>query len=116
METTTWESIYQQCYPYLVQVLPMNDPTFLAQLEAEGLLPENVKQAIQAEPTQADKAVCFLHNVVDPVQHGSKKLCKLLVLMTKDNLLLQRVANNFIGGNRHAMIMPMYIATINHLY
>ena len=83
----------------------MNDLTFLATLEAEGLLPENVKQAIQAEPTQADKAVCFLHNVVDPVQHGSaQNLCKLLVLMTKYNLLLQKVANNFIGGNKHAII------------
>ncbi|XP_065903075.1 NACHT, LRR and PYD domains-containing protein 12-like isoform X2 [Dysidea avara] len=105
--TTPWESIYHQCYPYLVQVLPMNDLTFLAELEAEGLLPENVKQAIQVEPTQADKAVYYLHNVVDPVQHGSVRFCKLLILMRRrtDNFLLQVVANNFLGAQQQQPVI-----------
>ena len=100
VKATSWKCIYNQHYPYLVQALPMNDLDFISQLEAEGLLPENVKQAIQAEPTQADKAVYYLHNVVDPVQHGSTPFCKLFVFMRKrtDNYLLQVVVNNFLGG------------------
>ena len=99
MEATSWKTIYQQCYSSLVQVLPMSDLAFIAQLEVDGLLPDNTKQTVQAEPTPADKAVCFLHKVVDPVLHGSDRFCKLLVLMKKiDNYLLKMVADNFLGG------------------
>ena len=53
-------------YPTLVDILPMNDATFIAELVPPGLLPGDLKDQLQACKTSKDKATHFLDNVIKP--------------------------------------------------
>ena len=50
----------------MVKCLPMNDTLFIAKLSTFNLLPGNTNNQLQALPTQADKAVHLLNNVIKP--------------------------------------------------
>ena len=53
-------------YPKLVDILPMNDAIFIAELVPHGLLPSDLKDQVQACKTSKDKATHFLDNVIKP--------------------------------------------------
>ena len=58
--------VFQHFFPQLVNILPMNDVTFTAQLFSSKLLPGNVKDQVKSQTTQADKATYFLDHVIKP--------------------------------------------------
>ena len=58
--------IFQQYYPNLVKLLPMNDDTFIAELYKNHLLPGNLKANMKSLSTSTQKATEFLDNVVKP--------------------------------------------------
>ena len=72
--------------PQLVEVLPMQDTTFITELDAALLFPGNVKATIQSLPTTADKASYFIDNVIlCNVGSDRTNLNKLLTVMEKFN-------------------------------
>jgi len=97
-ESTTWRNVYEQCYTSLVHFLPMSDMEFIEHLEVNGLLSATNKQALQAEPTQVNKAVCFLNNEINPNHNSSTKFQSLLVLISSSDSPLKLVASNFLEG------------------
>ena len=58
--------VYNDNYVSLVNVLPMNDVLFTANLTGEKLLPANIGSHIGSLPTRAKKAEYFLQNVIQP--------------------------------------------------
>jgi len=60
------ESVFQHFYPQLVQILPMDDVTFIAQLFSVNLLPGDAKDLMGSHPTQASKASWFLDRMIKP--------------------------------------------------
>ncbi|XP_065917333.1 NACHT, LRR and PYD domains-containing protein 12-like isoform X3 [Dysidea avara] len=75
--------VFQHFYPRLVEILPMNDVTFLSKLYSVKLLPGNMKDQVQACPTQADKATYFLDHVIKPsvISGVGKSFDSLLAVM-----------------------------------
>jgi len=59
-------SVFRDFYPQLVEMLPMDDVTFLSKLYTVNLLPGNVKDQVQSMNTSADKAAHFLDHVIKP--------------------------------------------------
>ena len=71
-------------YSLLVEMLPMNDAIFIAQLYANGLLPGDLKNQLNLpHRTSADKAVLFLDSVIEPsvTSDGGSNSDKLLNVM-----------------------------------
>ena len=66
METLTDRraEVFQQFYPDLVNVLPMNDVTFIAILFKRDLLSGNLKDLISAKNTRQEKSTYFLDNSI----------------------------------------------------
>ena len=58
--------VFQHFYPQLVEMLPMDDVTFLSKLFSANLLPGNVKDQVKSMSTSADKATCLLDHVIRP--------------------------------------------------
>ena len=58
--------VFQHFFLQLVNILPMNDVTFTAQLFSSKLLPGNVKDQVKSQATQVDKATYFLDHVIKP--------------------------------------------------
>ena len=58
--------VFQHFYPQLVEMLPMNDVTFLSKLFSVNLLPGNVKDQVKSMITQADKATHLLDHMIKP--------------------------------------------------
>ena len=50
----------------MVACLPMNDTSFIAKLSNYELLPGDTNDQLKTLPTQADKALYFLDNVIKP--------------------------------------------------
>ena len=63
MSTTT---LFQDHYLSLLQDLPMNDPTFVAALFTNGLLPGDLNDTIHSLPTKPEKAAQLLDKVIEP--------------------------------------------------
>jgi len=63
--------VFQHFYSQLVNILPMNDVTFTAQLFSTNLLPGNVKDQVKSLATPADKATHFLDHVIKPSVRNS---------------------------------------------
>ena len=82
-------AVYQQFYPMLLQVLPMDDAVFVGNLFSNNLLPGDTKRNILSKQTQAEKASYFLDNVVYPAflvnETSNNQLNKLLKLMTESD-------------------------------
>jgi len=58
--------VFQQFYHQLVEMLPMNDVTFLARLFSAKLLPGDVNSQVKSITTRADKAAHLLDHVIRP--------------------------------------------------
>ena len=58
--------VYKKNYCEMVNVLPMSDVTFMAQLYSLNLLPGDAKDQIESKHTKAEKAAHFLDNVIKP--------------------------------------------------
>jgi len=75
--------IYRHFYGKLVQVLPVEDASFIAELYSQNLLPGDTKAKIHSLSTRSEKASFFLdHNIGPKVGIGSiDSLYKLLDVM-----------------------------------
>jgi len=62
---STLKEVFIQFYPKLVAVLPMSDALFMAKLYSQDLLPGDSKAQIEAKPTTAERASCFLDTVIE---------------------------------------------------
>ena len=60
------KALFQHFYAKLVDILPMDDADFTAELFRIGLLPGNRKDMISAQGTRKNKSVYFLDNVIKP--------------------------------------------------
>ena len=58
--------MFHQFYPQLIEMLPMNDATFLSELFSARLLPGNVKDQVKSMSTQTNKAAHLLDQVIQP--------------------------------------------------
>ena len=56
--------VYNQFYPNLVEVLPMNDQQFFKSLVSSGLLSGDLLNQVETRETPAEKAKCFLVNKI----------------------------------------------------
>ena len=66
-ESTCYDQlVFQHFYSKLVDVLPMDDVTFMAGLYGSGLLPGDLKSSISARDTQRKKSAYFLDNAIKP--------------------------------------------------
>jgi len=76
------EDVLFEFSPKLVASLPMDDPTFVANLRAARLLPGNLKAKIKSLPTSADKADHFLDYVILPdISNNHDSLLALINVM-----------------------------------
>lgn len=91
------KDVYDEYYPKLIRVLPMNDSLFIAQLYSKHFLPGDAKDSIMARATRADKATYFLDNYIandfDDEGTSNSLFVELIRLMEKsDDLVLKSVA------------------------
>ena len=75
--------VFEDNYETLVRSLPMDDAIFLARLYSKRLLPGNIKALLKSLPTQADKAIEFLDQAIEPSLQSNNvtPLKKLLTIM-----------------------------------
>ena len=60
------KAVFQEFYSKLVDTLPMDDTTFIAELYRSGLLPGDQKNLISVQGTQKQKSAYFLDNTIKP--------------------------------------------------
>ena len=60
------EELFHYCYPAPTSSLPMDDSSFIAELEKFDLLPGDTKLSLKSESTSKEKASFFLDNVIKP--------------------------------------------------
>ena len=53
------QTVFQHLYCKLVDIFPMNDATFIAELYGRGLLPGDLKSLISVQDTQKKKSAIF---------------------------------------------------------
>ena len=70
MSTDHIEKVFQDFYSDLVNILPMDDETFTAELFTKELLPGDLKQSVSAKETQTKKATYFLDHAISPSAMG----------------------------------------------
>ena len=70
MSTDHTKNVFQEFYSDLVNILPMDGETFMAELFTKELLPGDLKQSISAKETQAKKAAYFLDHAISPSVMG----------------------------------------------
>ena len=77
------QTVFQHFYSKLVDILPMNDTTFIAKLYGCGLLPGDLKNVISAQDTQKKKSAYFLDNAIKPslTSNVGTSFTDLLVVM-----------------------------------
>ena len=64
--TQDYKQVYTSFIAKLVRNLPMNDESFLKKLSDEHFLPGNTHSKIQSLPTQAEKSLYFLSDIIEP--------------------------------------------------
>ena len=87
--------VFQEHYPQLMKVLPMNDDYFIAQLYAKNLLTGSLKADVESLPT-ANRASKFLDDVIKPSVENNDctKFHTLLWLMREnDDSTIKSLAN-----------------------
>ncbi|XP_065906786.1 uncharacterized protein [Dysidea avara] len=78
--------VLQLFHPQLVEMLPMNDVTFLSKLFSVNLLPGNIKDQVKSMNTRADKAIHLLDHVILPsVATGVGRCFDDLIKAMKDS-------------------------------
>jgi len=60
------EADFRDHYQDFVKCLPMDNPTFLANLNSQGLLSDDMKDKIENMETETAKASYFLEHVIKP--------------------------------------------------
>lgn len=60
------KALFRHFYSKLVDILPMNDATFTAELYKIGLLPGDLKDKISAQDTRNKQSEYFLDNAIKP--------------------------------------------------
>ena len=73
------DKVIKRFYGDLVSKLPMDDAKFRALLFSADLFPGDLKQAIQAQPTSADKAEYFIDHGIN---NEAENFVKLVDVMT----------------------------------
>jgi len=58
--------VFRQFFAKLTKSLPMDDPTFVAELFSHDLLPGDHYDQVESQSTQAKKAMYFLNHVIKP--------------------------------------------------
>ena len=78
------KQVFQQFFVELVNMLPMHDPEFLAQLLERDLLPDNLIKA-KARAARADKAADFLYSKIYPdISFGNSTSFNMLLDVMKN--------------------------------
>ena len=88
------EAIIRKYFVDLVESLPMNDVKFRARLYSADLLPGNLRDEIQSQPTVAEKAEHFLHN---GIKNDTDSLNKLLTIMKEHDGHLRKLSEMIHG-------------------
>ena len=82
---------YLDAYPRFLDVIPMDDVRFRAELTRAGLFSGDSREAVIAKSTKAEKVELFLIKCIDPgfSEDGSSNelLDKLLTVMEKNSFL-----------------------------
>jgi len=97
------ETLKQKFFKFLpkfIEILPMNDPIFFANLTVANLLPGDTKAAIEAKATSAEKAKEFLEKCIEPAfyldPNCNDSLNTLLAVMEKsDYQTVKELAEEF---------------------
>ena len=96
------DEVIKHFYGDLVSKLPMDDAKFRALLYSADLFPGNLKQAIQAKPTPADKAEHFIDHGIN---NDSEEFVKLVNVMTNSgNSSLVNLAAEIRKDSRYSGI------------
>ena len=85
-ESTCYDkAVFQSFYTKLVDILPMDDATFMADLYGSDLLPGDLKSSISARDTQKKKSAYFLDNAIKPsvTSDVGTSFSKLVTVMEK---------------------------------
>ena len=61
-----YKQVYTSFITKLVKNLPMNDKSFIKKLSDEHFLPGNTQNKMESLPTQAEKSLYFLSNIIEP--------------------------------------------------
>ena len=79
------KAVFQHFYSKLVNILPMDDATFMAELYKSGLLPGDLKSLISVQDTQKKKTAYFLDNAIKPsiTSDVGTSFSKLLTVMER---------------------------------
>ena len=88
--------VFQEHYPQLIRLLPMNDECFMAELYAKKLLPGNLKADIESLLTSTKRASKFLDEVIKPLVENNDctKFHTLLRLMKEnDDVTIKQLAD-----------------------
>ena len=77
------KAVFQHFYSKLVNILPMDNATFMAELYKSGLLPGDLKSLISVQDTQKKKSAYFLDNAIKPsvTSDVGTSFSKLLTVM-----------------------------------
>ena len=82
MSTT---ELFQNYYSLLVQVLPMDDYSFIATLFTNGLLPRGLKDDIHSSRTKSERAMLLLDRVIDPFINIDNNSFNILLKVMKES-------------------------------
>ena len=94
----------------LIDTMPMDDATFIAILDSQGLFPNNTKQAVLATKTKCGRASYFLDNVITPgIDHNDTYFKELLSVMENSEFkplqdLAKRIKSAICKGKVHIYI------------
>ena len=94
--------VIKHFYGDLVSKLPMDDAKFRALLVSADLFPGDLKQAVQAKPTSADKAEYFIDHGIN---NDAEDFVKLVDVMTNSgNNSLIKLAAEIRRDSRYSRI------------
>ena len=100
---TTLKIKYENSFKNFLQVIPMDDPYFVADLIGGHMFPGDTKDQVKAKPTKAEKTTEFLSKCIEPAfsddGNTNVMLDKLLDIMEKcDFEPAADLAKNFKSG------------------
>ena len=80
------EADFNEYYSEFVKCLPMNNPTFLANLYSQGLLSDDMKNKIEDMDTETAKASYFLDHAIKPrLTLTDENLFEKLITLIEDS-------------------------------
>ena len=94
----TAKNVYNNFYPKLIDILPMEDSIFLSLLQKNKLFALDLKDQVLAKATRRDKAMHFLDNGIDRYLKSEcdvtplRKLLEVMSSTDHDNEELKKLA------------------------